>query len=83
MDHLVERGCDEAGEADEVGLVPDRGLKDRLAGNHHAKVDDLVVVTAKHNANDVLADVVHVALHGRDDEGALRGAAPFSMNGVR
>jgi hypothetical protein len=34
----------------------------RAAGNHHAEVDDLVVVAAEDDADDVLADVVDVAL---------------------
>ena len=31
----------------------------------------LEVVAAEHNGDDVLADVVHVTLHGGDDDGAL------------
>jgi hypothetical protein len=41
--------------------------------NHDAQIDDLVVVTAKHHADDVLANVVHVALHGREQDLALSG----------
>ena len=33
--------------------------------HHHAEVDHLVIVALEHDADDVLADVVHVALHGR------------------
>jgi hypothetical protein len=60
-----------------------------VAGHHDAEVDDLVVVAAEHHADDVLADVVDVALDGgeRTLPGALcrRPARRFSssMKGMR
>ena len=40
----------------------------RGPGHHDAQVDDLVVVAAEHDAHDVLADVVDIALdRGHDD----------------
>eukprot|EP00053_Salpingoeca_punica_P018065 m.175524 g.175524 ORF g.175524 m.175524 type:complete len:1311 (+) comp17350_c0_seq2:4566-8498(+) len=79
IDHLVERGSDEARETDDVGLVLDGGLEDLRAGCHDTEVDDLVVVAAEHNSDNVLANVVHVALdRGNDNNavvaGLLRGA---------
>ena len=47
-------------------------LEDLFGGDHHAEVDDLVVVAGEHDADDVLADVVDVALHGREHDLALR-----------
>ena len=41
-----------------------RGLEDLRRRHHHAEVDHLVVVALEHDADDVLADVVHVALDG-------------------
>ena len=70
--HLVERGRDQAREADRVGTDLDGGVEDRVARDHHAEVDHLVVVAAEDDADDVLADVVHVALDGRQDDRALR-----------
>ena len=72
-------------------------LQDLLAGHHHAQVDDLVVVAGEHHADDVLADVVDVALdRGHQDlaarlvfgarcSPAAAAALAFSasMNGVR
>ena len=67
-----------------------RGLQDLRRRHHHAEVDHLVVVALEHDADDVLADVVHVALHGRHHDlagGLLRGLAvaffSSSMNGSR
>ena len=74
-DHLVERGRDQAGQADEVGLQALGLGDDLLGGRHHAEVGDGVVVAGEHDADDVLADVVDVALDRRDEEGALGGAA--------
>ena len=66
--HLVERGRDQAGEADDVGAFGLRGLDD-LGGRHHdAEVDHLEIVTLQHDADDVLADVVDVALDGREHD---------------
>ena len=51
----------------------DGGVEDAVGGNHDAEVDHLVVVTLEHDADDVLADIVHVALDGghQDFAGAL------------
>ena len=46
-------------------------LENFFARHHHAEIDDLVVVTAEHDADDVLADVVHVAFD--------RGHAAFAL----
>ena len=78
--HLVERRRDEAGEADDVDLLGDGGVEDLVGGNHDAEVDDLVVVAAENDADDVLADVVNVALHRRHQHlAALREVAGFRL----
>ena len=73
--HLVERGRDEAREPDDVGLLALGGLEDLRRGHHDAEIDHLVVVALEHDADDVLADVVHVALDGGHNDlagGGLR-----------
>ncbi len=72
--HLVERRRDEAAEADQVGAFVDRRLQDLVGRDHHAEVHDLVVVAPEDDADDVLADVVDVALDRRHDDLALRTA---------
>ena len=54
-----------------------RVCEDLRRRHHHAEVDDLVVVAGEHDADDVLADVVHVALDGRHQDlaGGLRAAS--------
>ena len=47
--HLVERGGDQAGQADDVGPDLDGGVEDLLGWHHHAEVDDLVVVALQHD----------------------------------
>ena len=71
MRHFIERGRDEAGEADEVHLFILCGLDNLRGRHHHAEIDDLIVVAREHHAHDVLADVVHVALHGGHEDLAL------------
>ena len=74
MNHLVERGRDEAGKADRVGLALAGDGEDLGGRGHHAKVDDLVIVAGENHADNVLADVMHVALDGREHDRA-RGLA--------
>src|SRR5262249_58441786 len=49
-----------------------RGVQDLPGRHHHAEVDDLVVVAGEHDADDVLADVVHVTLDRGEHDLALR-----------
>ena len=43
-----------------------------FAAHHHAQVDHVVVVACEDHADDIFADVVHVTLHRREDDFALR-----------
>ena len=62
QDHLLQRGRDEAGEADDVHALVAGLLEDGRGGDHDPQVDDLIVVALEDDADDVLADVVDVAL---------------------
>src|SRR5580692_6889896 len=73
--HFVERGRDETGQSDEARPLALGGLEDFVAGDHHAEIDDLEVVTLQDDADNVLADVVHVALHGGHHYLAVRSRA--------
>jgi hypothetical protein len=64
IDHLVKRRRDEPAQSDHVDLAIERLLKNAIARHHDAKVDDLVAIAAEHDTDDVLANVVHVTLHG-------------------
>ena len=48
--------------------------------DHHAQIDNLKSITLQHNANDILADVMHVALDGRHDDLALALRADFFLS---
>ena len=39
-----------------------RGGQDGFIRHHHAQVDDLKAIAAEHDADDILADVVYVAV---------------------
>ncbi len=62
--HFVERRRDESAQADDVHVLLASGLQNFLARHHHAEVNHLVVVAAEHDADNILADVMHVALDG-------------------
>ena len=57
-----------------------RRLQDLGIGHHDAEVDDLEVVALEHDADDVLADVVHVALdRGGNDGSRALGLSAFAF----
>ena len=71
MHHFVERRRDEPGEADDVYLLLLGSSQYLVTGNHDPQVDHIVVVARQYHPDDVLADVVHIALHRRDEEAAV------------
>jgi len=71
VDHLIERRRDQTGEADDVHLLLAGDLENLVARHHDAEVDDFVIITGEDDADDVLADVVHVAFDGREEEFSL------------
>ena len=70
-DHFIEAGGDQAAEADHVGLVLVGGVEDVLPGHHHPEVDHFEAVALQDDSDDVLADIVDVALDGRHHDPAL------------
>ena len=80
--HLLEGRRDETREADDVYGVLLRGLQDPVGGNHDAEVDHLVAVAREDDADDVLPDVVDVALHGREEDLALRRRGARRLPGL-
>ena len=54
-------------------------FEDLRPRHHHAEIDHLEAVALQHDADDVLADVVDVALDGRHDDLALAACAPGSF----
>ena len=59
-------------------LLPD-SVHHRLHRHIAAKVDDLEAVVLEDHADDVLADVVDIALDGREDDAALAGPGPAPL----
>ena len=74
--HLLEARRDETTESDDVSLQFD-GLFHYLMCRHHdTEVDDIVIVAAHYHADDVLSDVVHVALdRSKEHPSSLRCAS--------
>ena len=62
---------EQAGHADHVGVVLLGGLEDGVHGLLDAEVDDGVAVVAQDDVDEVLADVVHVALDRGEHDRAL------------
>ena len=79
--HLIERRRDEARQTDDVGLLALCRLENLRRRHHDAEVDHLVVVALENDADDVLADIVHVALDRRHDDlaGGRLGLQPRGL----
>ncbi len=69
--HLIERRRDQAAEANHIYLVRLGAFENLFAGDHHPHVDHLVVVAGEDDADDVLADVVNITLHGCEQDFSL------------
>jgi len=79
--HFIQRRRDQAGQADDVGALGLGGLDDPGGRHHDAEIDHLEIVTLQHDADDVLADVVDVALDGGEHDLA-GGVAAVADNAV-
>ena len=81
VDHLVQRRRDQPRQPDEVRADLARRVQDPRGRHHDPEVDHLVVVAAQHDAHDVLADVVDVALDGghHDRAGTPARALPLRL----
>ena len=83
--HLVERRGDESAQADAVGRPGLRLVDDARRLDHHPQVADFVAVAGHHYRDDVLADVVHVALDRGNQHAPRLGrgllAAAFDVGG--
>ena len=69
--HLLAGGDQQRAQADGVRVDLHRLGDDRLGGHLLAQVDYLVAVVGEDGLHQVLADVVHVAIHGGEHQCAL------------
>ena len=72
--HFFQRWRDQTAESNDIDLVLDRFFQNLFTRHHHAKINHLEVVTAKHDSDDILADVVHVAFDRGDQKCAAIAA---------
>ena len=72
MHHLFKAGSNQSAQPNYICAILTRSSQNRLAGDHHAEIDHLVVVTSQDDTNDVLADIMHIAFHRRHHDLALR-----------
>ena len=71
MGHFIQRRRDQTAETDNIGLLFNRRVDDLVRRHHDAEIDDIVVIAAQHDADDIFADVVDVAFdRGEDQLGA-------------
>ena len=68
MSHLVEGRGDETAQTDDVCLLCDRRIDDFVRRHHDAEIDHIVIVAAQHHADDIFADVMHVAFNRGENQ---------------
>ena len=78
VNHLVERRGNQPGKADEIRVHLFGGFENFIRRDHHAKIDDFVVITLQHHADDVFADVMNVAFYRGNHHFAVTGALFFT-----
>ncbi|CCJ86418.1 hypothetical protein BN133_2795 [Cronobacter dublinensis 582] len=78
VNHLIERRRNQPGQPDDIGVLFARGFEDFIGWHHHAEIDNLVVVALEHHADDIFADVMHVAFYGREHDFAVALADLFA-----
>ena len=69
--HVGHRGCEECGQRDDLRLVRLRRLDELLRCDIHAQIDDDEPGSLQHHPDQVLADIVQVALHRAEHHRAL------------
>ena len=72
--HHLRRFHQQARQADDVGLMLPRRCDEFLGRHLDAQIDDPVAVVGKDDFHQILADVVHIALDGRQHHPAFDGA---------
>ena len=68
INHLVEARRNETRQANHIDIMLNRGVENFIAGHHDAEVDNIITVTLENHADDIFADVMHVALYGRHQD---------------
>ena len=72
-DHLVERRRNQAAETDDIDPVRRifRHRDNSVVRDHNPHINHFIVVATEHDANNILADVVDVALDRRHEDSAV------------
>src|SRR5215213_3438017 len=79
VDHLVQGRRNQAGEPDDIDAFLPGHFQYPGRWHHDAQVYDFEVVALQHDPDDVLADVVYVALDGRHHHRAVGPADPVFL----
>ncbi len=72
MRHLIERRRNQSAQANYICFFFARRFQNFRGRDHHAKIDNFIIVTLQNDAHDVFAYVVHVAFDRRHDDAPLR-----------
>ena len=78
VDHFVQRRRNQPGKTNQIRIHFASGPEDFIRRDHHAKIDNFVVIALQYHADNVFADVVYVALHGGNDHLTVTGALLFA-----
>ena len=82
MHHFVQRWCDQSGESDDIGAEFCSLVQNGFSGDHDAEIFNVVAVACEYDADDVLADIVYVALDGCEQDLALAGRLAAIFFGI-
>ena len=77
--HFLQAGRDQPRQTDDVGVLALGAFDDVGIGHHDAEIDDVIVVTLQDHTDDVLTDVVDIALDRRGDDFAVGPGFGFGV----
>ena len=64
MHHFIKGWCDQSAETDDIRILLNGFIQYPVCRNHHAKVNNIITIAAKHYTNNIFADIVDIAFNG-------------------
>ena len=66
--HFFKARCNESRQTNHIGFLGLGTCQNFGSRDHDTHVDDFKVIALKHNRDNILTDIVHIAFDGRDHD---------------
>ena len=65
MAHFIKAWRNQAAEANNIDLFFNRFVDNVIGRHHHTHINNIEIIALQNHANDVFANIVHIAFHCR------------------